>query len=177
VVRALCEPAAQRIQLFPGTRELLLAQRQLGLRCVVLSNTTFRGTAEYWQDFRDFGVAELLDGVITSMDVGYRKPHPAIFEAAVAEAGCQPSACVMVGNSEQNDVEPAVALGMCAIRVAIEEPQLAHSAAHAVASSLEEVIAILRRWAEGERCPPARGAAGGRVPRSHGRHALAASTD
>jgi HAD superfamily hydrolase (TIGR01509 family) len=146
VVRALCQPAAGRIHLFPGTRELLEALRDWRLRCVVLSNTLVRGAAEYWQDFRDFGIADLLDGVVTSLDVKFRKPHPAIFQAAVEAAGCHPSACVMVGNSEVNDVAPAAQLGMRTIRVAIEEPPPSSTAANAVATSLDEVQTILRTW-------------------------------
>lgn len=68
------------------------------------------------------------------------------FLAAVEKAGCEPPSCVMVGNSERMDVEPALALGMRAIRVAIEEPLPERTAAHAVASSLTDAAAILRTW-------------------------------
>jgi FMN phosphatase YigB (HAD superfamily) len=126
----------------------MVALRDWRLRCVVLSNTMVRGAAEYWQDFRDFGVADLLDGVVTSLDVGFRKPHPAIFQAGVKAAGCDPGACVMVGNSEVNDILPAAQFGMRTIRVAIEEPSPTDSAADAVATSLDNVQAILRAWVQ-----------------------------
>jgi len=150
VVRAMCEPAVSLIQLFPGTRELLLTVRDLALRCVVLSNTTFRGAAEYWLDFHDFDVADLVDQVVTSMDVGYRKPHPEIFAAAIAAAGCAPRACVMVGNSEMNDIGPAASLGMRTIRVAIDEPRPEATVADLVATSLEEVASAVRRWCQAD---------------------------
>jgi HAD superfamily hydrolase (TIGR01509 family) len=152
VLQALCVPAAGRVPLFPGTRELLVALREWRLACVVLSNTMVRSAAAYWQDFRDFGLADLLDGVVTSMDVGFRKPHPAMFQAAVEAAGSQPGDCVMVGNSEVNDVLPAARLGMRTIRVAIEEPAPADSAAHAIATSLDEVQTILRTWVDEPFC-------------------------
>jgi len=53
----------------------------------------------------------------------------------------------MIGNSERNDVAPALALGMRAVRVAIEEDQPAESAAHAVATSLDQITALLTEWA------------------------------
>ena len=146
VIRAACEPAMPRIQLFPGARELLLTIRDLRLRCVVVSNTTFRGAAEYRDDFADFGIGDLIDHVVTSLDVGYRKPHPEMFFAAVAAAGCAPGACVMVGNSEANDVQPAMLLGMRTIRVAIEEASPEVTAAEFVATALDEVASTLRRW-------------------------------
>ena len=148
VVRAMCVPAVSLIQLFPGTRELLLTVRDLALRCVVLSNTTFRGAAEYWLDFQDFNVADLIDQVITSMDVGYRKPHPEMFAAAIAAAGCAPGACVMVGNSEMNDIRPAASLGMRTIRVAIDETRPEATVADLAATSLDEVASAIRRWCE-----------------------------
>lgn len=44
------------------------------------------------------------------------------------------------------DVEPALALRMRAIRIAIEEPLPQGTAAHAVAPSLADATAILRTW-------------------------------
>jgi HAD superfamily hydrolase (TIGR01509 family) len=145
VRRALCAPA---VQLFPGASELLAGLRRLGLRCVIVSNVQVRGASEYWRDFTELGVAHLVDAVVTSLDVGFRKPHPTFFEVAVAEAGCAPAACVMVGNSEPSDIRPAVALGMRAIRVAIEEPPPTSSAADAVATDLEAVLNIVSSWVQ-----------------------------
>ena len=51
----------------------------LALRGVVVSNVQVRGAREYWRGFADFGVADLIDAIVTSLDVGYRKPHPAFF--------------------------------------------------------------------------------------------------
>jgi predicted HAD superfamily phosphohydrolase YqeG len=45
-----------------------------------------------------------------------------MFAAALRAARCRPSECVVVGDSEHNDIVPAIARGMRAIRVAIEEP-------------------------------------------------------
>jgi FMN phosphatase YigB (HAD superfamily) len=144
VRRALCAPAVPGVRLFPGAVELLAGLRSLGLRCVIVSNVQVRGALEYWRDFTDLGIGHLVDAVVTSLDVGFRKPHPAFFEAAIREAGCEPAVCVMVGNSEANDIRPAIALGMRVIRVAIEEPPPSSTAAHAVVTSLEAVLGLLR---------------------------------
>ena len=145
--RALCAPAAADVALFPGARELLETVRGLGLRCIVVSNVQVRGAAEYWRDFNDLDVAHLIDAIVTSLDIGFRKPHPAMFEAGVRPAGCAAGACVMVGDSEVKDIQPAVRLGMRAIRVAIEAPPPASSAAHAVVTSLSQAGSIVTEWA------------------------------
>src|SRR5919202_2383450 len=146
---AMCLPVSLprgRIDLFPGARELLAAINGLGLTCVVVSNAVWRDTQAYQRDFADLGVADRIDAVVSSVDAGYRKPHRIIFDQALHKARCEPRAAVMIGNSEANDIEPALALGMHTIRVAIEEPLPARSAAHAVARSLDEVAAVLRAW-------------------------------
>jgi HAD superfamily hydrolase (TIGR01662 family) len=105
-----------------GAVDFLQMIRDHGICCVVLSNVQVRGAAEYWSDFHDLGVAHLIDAVVTSLEVGYRKPHVAMFKAALREADCEADECVMVGDSEVKDIEPALALGMRAIRVTIEAP-------------------------------------------------------
>ena len=76
----------------------------------------------------------------------FRKPHPAIFEAALTALDCPAAACAIVGDSEIKDIQPAVALGMRAIRVAIEEPPPVTSAADAVVTGLAEARSIVAEW-------------------------------
>jgi FMN phosphatase YigB (HAD superfamily) len=147
VRRALCAPAVSGVALFPGAHELLETIHGLGLRCVVLSNVQVRGAAEYWRDFNDLDVAQLIDAIITSLDVGFRKPHRAMFDAGLQSAGCAAGECVMIGDSEVKDIQPAVGMGMYAVRVAIETPPPASSAAHAVVTTLAQAASILTRWA------------------------------
>ena len=146
VRRAMCLPAHTRTRLFPDAEGLLRTVRALGLRTVVVSNAMWRDAAAYRGDFDGFGVGHFVDRIITSVDVGYRKPHRAMFEAALEAANCAPDQCVMVGNSEAKDVQPAKALGMRAIRVAIEEPAPTESQADATVTSLADLMPIFRRW-------------------------------
>jgi FMN phosphatase YigB (HAD superfamily) len=145
--RALCAPAVPGITLFPGARELLETIRDLGLRCVVLSNVQVRGSAEYWRDFADLGIGHLIHEVVTSLDVGFRKSHPAMFQAGLEAAGYPPAEGVMVGDSEVKDIQPAIRLGMRAIRVSIEEPPPAATCAQASLTSLSQVQCVLQEWA------------------------------
>jgi putative hydrolase of the HAD superfamily len=80
---------------------------------------------------------------VTSIDVGWRKPHPAIFTAALEALGVPADRAAMVGNSETSDIIPAAALGMRTIRVAIEEPRPPVTQADTVVTSLDEVTAAV----------------------------------
>lgn len=59
-----------------------------------------------------YGVRQYFDVVASSAEVGFAKPDEKIFLAALAQADCTPSECVMVGDRLDNDIAPAAALGM-----------------------------------------------------------------
>lgn len=71
------------------------------------------------RDLRQFVAHHHLDvdAIVDSRTHGYVKPHPTIFEAALARIGVRPEEAVMVGDSPEEDVEGARALGMRAILV------------------------------------------------------------
>lgn len=131
---------------FPGALDLLPLIRSHGLRCAAVSNADWRGEEEYRADFADLGLDAYFDAIVTSVDVGFVKPHPAMFEAAAAAVGCDTAVCVMIGNKESSDITPAAALGMRTILVTIETPRPDTSRADAVVESLGEAADVLRRW-------------------------------
>jgi FMN phosphatase YigB (HAD superfamily) len=146
VLSAMCIAAHGRVELFPDADELLQTLRRHGLRCAIVSNAVWRDNAAYWRDFSALGVAPLVDAVVSSVDVGYRKPHRAIFEAGAAAVGVALADCLVVGNSESRDVRPAKALGLPVVRVALEEPVPAQTQADRVASSLREAAGVVSLW-------------------------------
>jgi putative hydrolase of the HAD superfamily len=56
-----------------------------------------------------------VDAIVDSRTHGYVKPHPTIFLAALDRLRIEPAEAVMVGDSIEEDVEGARALGMHAI--------------------------------------------------------------
>ena len=82
-------------------------------------------------------------------DVGFRKPHRAMFDAALALARCPPERCAIIGNSELKDVQPALALGVRTILARIIEPRPSTSSAHAVVVGLADAADVVERWARG----------------------------
>lgn len=144
VRRAMALPVADRLRPLPGAVELLAEIQALGLRVVIASNTYWRDAQSYWEDFRALGMAEHVDAIVTSNDAGHLKPHPAVFEMALRDAGSEPGRCVVIGNKEENDILPALALGMRTILVHPDDPAPASSRADAVAPDLWACAQALR---------------------------------
>jgi len=142
--RAMSIPVSDRMKPLPGAVELLAEIHALGMRNVVASNTYWRDADSYWEDFRLLGMADHVDEIVTSVDAGHLKPHPAVFEMAMRRAGAPADRCVVIGNREENDIDPALALGMWTILVYPDDPKPAASRAHAVASDLWACARALR---------------------------------
>ena len=148
VRRAMAIPIDGRFHPLPGAVELLATIRELGLRCVIASNTYWRDAKSYWDDFTILGMAPYIDAVVTSVDAGHLKPHPAVFELSVRAAGVPAEQCIVIGNKESNDVEPALELGMRVILVHPDDPAPTSTKAHAVAADLWQCARVLRDMLE-----------------------------
>jgi HAD superfamily hydrolase (TIGR01509 family) len=92
------------------------------------------------------GMDHLIDVLVTSEEVGEPKPHPAMFEAALARAGCAPGEAVMLGDSWAVDIVGAHALGIRAVWLnrhgrPCPQPGLAHEIS--ALEPLDETLALL----------------------------------
>lgn len=91
----------------------LHALRERDLRLVVASN--WDCSLSEWLDRA--GLWELVDGAVSSAVVGTAKPGTPVFEAALELAGCGVDEAVFVGDSIENDIAGARAIGLRAILV------------------------------------------------------------
>jgi len=144
VRRAMAIPIHGSFRPLPGCNELLATIKELGLRCVVASNTYWRDADSYWSDFADLGMAPYIDAVVTSVDAGHLKPHPAVFEMSARAAGATAQECVVIGNKERNDIEPALAMGMRSILVYPDDPPPTSTRADVAAPDLWECARALK---------------------------------
>ena len=65
------------------------------------------------QSFQEhFELKGLIAAAVSSAEHGYMKPHPSIFEAALAQAGVTAAESLMVGDSLAHDIEGARRAGM-----------------------------------------------------------------
>ncbi|MBV9213896.1 MAG: HAD-IA family hydrolase [Actinobacteria bacterium] len=93
---------------FPDTAPSLAQLRERGLRLVVASNWD----CSLREVLRARGIEPLVDEVVTSAEVGARKPDAALFRAALEAAGTDANDAVHVGDSPENDVAGAEAAGI-----------------------------------------------------------------
>ena len=93
------------------THALLEALRDRGLKVGLVSNALDPPHLLH-RDLEQMGVAQRLDAAVFSSEIGFRKPHPAIFERALALLEVEPGSVIFVGDSLVNDVAGAAALGM-----------------------------------------------------------------
>jgi putative hydrolase of the HAD superfamily len=128
--------AALEFRPYPDALPALGELRALGLTLVVASN--WDCSLPDWLE--PAGITELVDGVVTSAEVGAPKPNPRVFERALAIAGVEPAGALHVGDKVDNDVEGAAAAGVRAVLVQREgEPPPGVEAI----SSLRELPALL----------------------------------
>jgi putative hydrolase of the HAD superfamily len=103
---------------FDDAEPALRALRDRGLRLVAVSN--WDCSLALWLD--SAGIGDLLDGAVSSAEVGQPKASPAIFHAALKVAGVEAAEALHVGDSIHNDVEGARAAGIRAVLVDRDGP-------------------------------------------------------
>jgi putative hydrolase of the HAD superfamily len=121
---------------------LLDMLRAHGVRVGVCSNAPYRARSLHAQ-LVFLGLDTHLDAVTFSGEVGWRKPSPRIFAAALRALGTEASSTVMVGDSEVHDIAGAHAAGMRAVLL-LKTPARAATTADTVIAALDELGGALR---------------------------------
>jgi len=106
---------AENFELYEDTLPVLGALREHGLKIGLVSNTG--------RDLNAFIAHHKLDvdAAVSSGAHGKTKPHPAIFLAALEQLGVAAEEAAMVGDSPEDDVDGAKALGMRAFLIDRED--------------------------------------------------------
>jgi FMN phosphatase YigB (HAD superfamily) len=132
--------------LTPGAAEALRWCKERQLAVVVVTNTISRGDDEVRNDFARFDLGDAVDHVITSYSTGWEKPHPAIFERALACASVTAAETCMVGDRLDLDVIGPQRLGIRAVLMCADDGQHGTAAPDAKIGSLLELPAVLEAW-------------------------------
>jgi putative hydrolase of the HAD superfamily len=98
-------------QLAATTHALLDSLRGRGLKLGLVSNA-IDPPALLHRDLEQLGVASRVDTAVFSSEVGWRKPHPAIFQRALDALGVVAERTLFVGDTLAADVAGAAKLGM-----------------------------------------------------------------
>ena len=95
---------------FPAHYVELLRDLRPRYRLAVVSNFDYTPTALAMLAVA--GVTELFDTIVVSDAIGWRKPRPEIFEAALGQLSVRPAEALFVGDRADIDVVGAQRLGM-----------------------------------------------------------------
>jgi putative hydrolase of the HAD superfamily len=99
---------------YPDAAPVLRQLRESDCALVVVSNWD----VSLRERLDETGLSPLVDGVVSSAEVGVLKPHPAPFERALELAGVEAADAWHVGDSVDEDVRGARAAGIRAVLLA-----------------------------------------------------------
>jgi len=102
-----------KMALYKDVAPALDELKERGLTLGLISNVDRDISADY----EKLGLGNWLQLKITSQDVGFSKPHPEIFQAALKQAGVKPAEAIYVGDQYQIDVVGANGAGMRGILI------------------------------------------------------------
>jgi putative hydrolase of the HAD superfamily len=96
-------------RLIPGTRPMLETVKEqypLGL----LTNFTHGPAARNIIDY--LGITSFFSTILISGELGYRKPHPSVFQKLVEHFGLEPAEILYVGDDPEPDIKGARGAGL-----------------------------------------------------------------
>ena len=98
------------VEFFEGVPETLRALKEQGYLLAIITDTANSISAKLaW--FERGGFAHVWDAIISSMDMGVRKPHPKLYHAALSQLGLSPDQAVFIGH-HTSELEGARAVGL-----------------------------------------------------------------
>jgi len=127
--------AALRFRAYDEVPAALRALRDAGHRLIVVSNWD----VSLHETLRRTGLAELVDGAISSAEAGAAKPDPRIFARALELAGDDAEGWLHAGDSLEHDVAGALAAGLRPVLVARAARPVGVPARVALIGSLTEL--------------------------------------
>ena len=101
-------------KVYPEMIEILTVFQNAGIRMGIISNTTNPGFMKAYEQSL-MGLDPYFEFAIYSSEVPYRKPHPSIFQLALARLKLNPSEVLFVGDNLNADVIGAQSVGMPAV--------------------------------------------------------------
>lgn len=99
----------RRAQPFPGLHQLLTACKE---RSVLLGCVTNGRDEHQRSKLEGLKISLFFDSIVTSGELGVKKPDPLIFNTCLAELGVGAKDSVMIGDNYNADMVPAMNLGM-----------------------------------------------------------------
>lgn len=99
-----------------AAQAMLDSLRTRGIKTALVANSWPDPARLLRADVERLGLAGLLDAIVVSEEVGYRKPQPEIFLHALAQLGVEPEHAMFVGDRLDTDVQGAARVGMTTVQ-------------------------------------------------------------
>jgi HAD superfamily hydrolase (TIGR01509 family) len=103
-------------EVLSSAQALFESLRSLGLKTGIVANSWPEPGHVLRADAERFGLADRVDVMVFSDDVGARKPDPEIYLFACRQLGVEPSEAMHVGDDLENDVWGAAAVGITTVQ-------------------------------------------------------------
>ena len=101
---------------FKAFRDIINTLQMLKERGLLLGLISNAGQ-DMQKTYKELGLQPYLDYYVTSHEVGYDKPQPEIFQAALQKAKVKPAEAIYVGDQYELDIIGARGVGMAAILI------------------------------------------------------------
>ena len=98
----------------PGIHDALDYMESRGIRRAIVSNAVFSGSV-LEAELQKHGLLERFEFLMSSSDYGVRKPHPLIFETALAKLSLKSEEALFVGDKLETDIAGANGVGLCSV--------------------------------------------------------------
>ena len=109
-------PIFATAQLDPEAIPTLATLKAAGLKTAIVSNTPWGSASAAWRaELARLGLLEHVDAAVFCMDVGWRKPAPALFEHALATLGVAAERTLFVGDDPEWDIAGAQRAGLAPV--------------------------------------------------------------
>jgi putative hydrolase of the HAD superfamily len=139
---AFMEPIFDRAQPSPQASVVLNWLRRRGIKTAIVSNTPWGSSAGIWRtELARHGLLEIVDAVVFCVDVGWRKPHRAPFDRALALLDVAATDALFVGDDPRWDVAGAQNAGVRPVLLG----SVASSPDLETIQSLEELMRLVDR--------------------------------
>ena len=109
-VDAFFAPEENLYPVFPEVPEVLTELKKRGYKLAIVSNATSGRLIRKAAAGRD--LTQYFETIIVSADIGYRKPHPKIYQLVLEQLNAKPEETVMVGDLLEIDIAGAQQLGI-----------------------------------------------------------------
>lgn len=108
----------EKLQLFPGTLQLLQKLKNEGKRVYLLSNAQALFTLP---ELRALDLEQYFDGIVISSSEGIKKPDQRLYKRILERYHLDPCQTVMVGNDDQADCWGAANAGLDSMYIFTEQ--------------------------------------------------------